>query len=259
MQMEPTTTTTAVGAPAKPHALAQWLFERSNHLVQDIGGGPRLLRLDHAINLQKITTVFFIYGLMHWYGNFSLGAWVYLALHGSYGYTWLVKDLAFPNAAFAKRITFGALGVLYGGLNLAYWVLPWLFISRHIEPSGPVLCAAIAAHTLGVSWMAAADLQKNCIMRYRKGLITNGVFSYTRNPNYLGEVMIYASYALLAAHWLGWAVIAAQFLLLFLPRMLVKDASIARHAGWQEYKQRTGLILPWRILNGRALFERRAR
>ncbi len=249
---------TATAAPTRAHPLAQWLFDKSNYLIRDIGGGPRPLRLEQAINLQKVTTVFFIYGLMHWYDNFSLGAWVYLALHGSYGYTWLIKDLAFPNAAFSKPITIGALCVLYGGLNLAYWGLPWLFISRHVEPSGASLCAAVALHTLGVSWMAAADLQKNCILRYRPGLITNGVFTYTRNPNYLGEIMIYVPYALLAAHWLGWLVIAAQFLLLFLPRMLVKDASIARHPGWQQYRQRSGLLLPWRILNGRALFERRS-
>ncbi|MES2149308.1 MAG: DUF1295 domain-containing protein [Pseudomonadota bacterium] len=250
--MEPTT----AAVQAKAHPLAQWLFNKSNYLVQEIGGGPRLLRLDQAINGQKVCTVLFILGLMYWYDNFSLGAWVYLALHGTYGYTWLVKDLAFPNGAFSKRITIGALCVLYVGLNAAYWSLPWLFMSRHIAPSGATLFAAIAIHTLGVSWMAAADLQKNCIMRYSKGLITNGVFAYTRNPNYLGEVMIYCSYALLAAHWLGWLVVTAQFFLLFLPRMLVKDASISRHPGWLAYKQRSGLLLPWRILNGRALFDR---
>jgi len=234
-------------------AWAKRLHSLTDHLIYDLGGGPRTLRLDHAINIQKVVTVFVIYGMMHWYDNFSVAAWVYLGLHGVYGYTWLLKDLAFPNHAFSKRMTIASLGVLYGGLNLLYWALPWLFISRHLEPGGAMLFAAIFLHTLGVAWMAAGDLQKNCVLRYQPGLISNGVFTYTRNPNYLGEVMIYASYALLAAHWFGWLVILLQFFGLFLPRMLAKDASISRHPGWAEYRRRSGLILPWALINGRAL------
>lgn len=239
-------------------AWAKRLFDISEYLVFDFAGGPRTLRLDHAINIQKLVTLFFIYGLMHYYDNYSLGAWVYLGLHGVYGFTWLTKDLAFSNSAFERRITIGSLCVLHGGLNLMYWSLPWLFISRQVEPSGPMLFAAIFVHTLGVAWMAAADLQKNCTLRYRKGLISDGVFTYTRNPNYLGEVMIYGSYALLAAHWFGYLVIALQFFCLFLPRMLAKDASISRHPGWAEYERRSGLLVPWALLNGKALFQRRA-
>ena len=256
--IESANTASAVSAQRKAvPSWAQWMYRAFDHLTFDVGGGPRTLRLDHAINAQKIVTLFFIYALMNYYDNFSLGAWVFLALHGTYGYTWLTKDLAFPNKAFEKRITIGALCVIWIGLNGTYWSLPWLFISRHVEPSGPMIFAAIAIHTLGVAWMAAADLQKNCIMRYQKGLITNGVFTYTRNPNYLGEIMIYVPYALLAAHWFGWVVIAVQFFCFFLPRMLVKDASISRHPGWDEYERRSGLLLPWRILTGQALFDKR--
>jgi protein-S-isoprenylcysteine O-methyltransferase Ste14 len=213
------------------------------------------LRLDHAINVQKVITVFAVLGMMVWHNNFSTAAWVYLGLHGIYGYTWLIKDLAFPNSAFEKRVTIGSLFMIYLGLNGMYWSLPWLFLSRHIEPSGALLFLAVAMHTLGVAWMVAGDLQKNCTLRYRPGLITEGVFAYTRNPNYLGEIMIYASYAVLAAHWFGWLVIAIQFFFLFLPRMLTKDASISRHPGWEEYEQRSGLFIPWGLINGKALFD----
>ena len=234
-------------------AWAKKCFDVSEYVIFDLGGGPRTLRLEQAINLQKFITVFVIFGMMHYFDNFSLGAWVYLGLHGVYGYTWLIKDLSFPNSAFAKRITIGGLLAVFVGLNLFYWSLPWLFISRFIEPSGPVLFAAVFMHTLGVAWMVASDLQKNCVLRYRKGLITNGVFAYTRNPNYLGEVMIYATYALLAAHWFGWLVILLQFFCLFLPRMLVKDASISRYPQWDEYESRSSLIIPWALLNGKAI------
>jgi hypothetical protein len=37
--------------------------------------------------------------------------------------------------------------------------------------------------------------------------------------------------------------------------MLAKDASISRHPGWAEYKARSGLIAPGRLLMGQAFFD----
>ena len=101
--------------------------------------------------------------------------------------------------------------------------------------------------------MIGADLQKTFTLRLKPGLISNGMFAYTRNPNFLGEIMIYATYAIMAAQLAGWIFVLLQWTLLFLPRMLAKDASISRHAGWTEYKARSGLIIPWRILRGKLL------
>ncbi|MEE2652814.1 MAG: DUF1295 domain-containing protein, partial [Pseudomonadota bacterium] len=134
---------------------------------------------------------------------------------------------------------------------------PWLLISRFIEPSGAVVFAAIAIHTLGVVTMMAADGQRHWILKYRQqpGLITDGVYRYTRNPNYLGELMLYAAYPMLAQHWIAWA-IYAYMASYFLARMKNKDHAISRHPGWQEYKQQTGLLIPWRLLTGAAIADR---
>lgn len=43
------------------------------------------LPLNYIINAQKAGTIFAMFSLMCYFNNFSLGAWVYLALHGSYG------------------------------------------------------------------------------------------------------------------------------------------------------------------------------
>ena len=47
--------------------------------------GPKIAPLNIFINFQKAGTLLFMLLLMIYYKNFSLGAWVYLALHGSYG------------------------------------------------------------------------------------------------------------------------------------------------------------------------------
>ncbi len=48
---------------------------------------------------------------MMWYENVSMAAWVYLAMHGSYGVVWMIEDLAFPDPGWQKRIT------IAGGIN----------------------------------------------------------------------------------------------------------------------------------------------
>ncbi|HEY9769471.1 MAG TPA: hypothetical protein V6C71_13410 [Coleofasciculaceae cyanobacterium] len=50
------------------------------------------MKVKHIINLHKGTTFIFVLGLMLAYQNFTLGPWVYLALHGTYGFLWLLKD-----------------------------------------------------------------------------------------------------------------------------------------------------------------------
>jgi len=42
------------------------------------------------------------------YRDFSAAAYVYLGLHGTYGWTWMIKHFAFPNHGFECKITFPA-------------------------------------------------------------------------------------------------------------------------------------------------------
>ena len=214
--------------------------------------GRKVLKVYHAVNFHKIVTGFLILGMMWAYENWSTAAWVYLALHGIYGYCWLVKDFGFRDHQLEAGISIlGTLG-LYVGLIGLYWIIPWLFISRHVEPSHFDLFLAICVHTLGVVVMIASDCQRHFMLKYRKGLITGGMFRYTRNPNYFGEVLLYAAYAWLASHWVAWLLIAYMTFFAFLPRLYRKDVSLSRHPGWTEYKSRTGLLVPWALLNGRA-------
>ena len=226
---------------------ARTVYDVSGKLTEDFGPGPKHLKMAWVINFHKIITLFIICGMMVHYDNFSTAAWVYLGLHGVYGYCWLVKDFAFRDGSFETRVTYGGALMTYLVLVGWYWLLPYLFISRHVDPSGPLLFLAIAMHTQGITWMIAADCQKYFSLKYRKGLITEGVFSFTRNPNFLGEIMIYGSYALLANHWLGWLVFGYA-LVFFYSRMQVKDASISRYPEWEAYAARSNRLIPWRLL-----------
>lgn len=50
---------------------------------------------------------------------------------------------------------------------------------------------ATLIYVFGVVIMLLSDSQKYYTLKYKKGLISDGMMKYTRNPNYLGEVMHY--------------------------------------------------------------------
>jgi protein-S-isoprenylcysteine O-methyltransferase Ste14 len=228
-------------------AWASTLYRFVAWMTEDFGGGPKQLRMAWVINFHKIFTLFIILGMMSWLENFTTTAWVYLGLHGIYGYCWLVKDFGFRDSSFNSRVTWGGALMAYLLLVGWYWLFPWFFLTRPTPPSNALLFAAIAVHTWGITWMIAADCQKHFQLKYRKGLVTGGMFRYTRNPNFFGEILIYLAYAMLAAHWLTW-IVFAYAILYFYTRMLVKDGSISRYPEWDAYESASSRLIPWRIL-----------
>jgi protein-S-isoprenylcysteine O-methyltransferase Ste14 len=82
------------------------------------------------------------------------------------------------------------------------------------------------------------------MLQLRKGLITEGLFSRTRNPNYLGEILIYLAYAMMSRHWLPYAILSGWVFGFFLRNMLAKDRSLSRYAEFKTYKDKSGLLFP---------------
>eukprot|EP00743_Colponemidia_sp_Colp-15_P001745 GILK01001905.1.p1 GENE.GILK01001905.1~~GILK01001905.1.p1 ORF type:complete len:280 (-),score=37.02 GILK01001905.1:117-956(-) len=208
--------------------------------------GPRFIKQSWVIDFQKGTTGIYVLFLMWYFQNYAMHNWVYFALHGTYGFLWILKGQTFPDPKWEGYITLtSAIFVNIGMVLGPYWFAAYLLVSGqgHI-PSPQLQAIAIILHTVGVCLMFGADIQKFYTLQYRKGLISEGLFKYTRNPNYLGEMMLYSAYALLAGHWLPWFVYAYVWGLLFWNNMAVKDASLKRKDGWKEYSARSGFLLP---------------
>lgn len=221
----------------------------NRYVSEDFLGGPRVLKMAWVINLQKSTTLLFVAALMVVFHNFSTAAWVYLALHGTYGLCWMLKHLAFPDASWEKRVTFGGAVMSWVLVLGLYWVFPLLLISPVLgpgrpQPSDPLMAFCIGLHTLGVAVMMSADCQKNVTLKIRRGLITDGMYARVRHPNYLGEMMIYAAYALMVQHWIPWLILAWVWGGVFLTNIVHKEASMARYPEWAAYRARTGMLLP---------------
>lgn len=237
--------TVLANAPAWAVAMRRF----TSYVVEDFLGGPRPWKFSWVINFQKAGTFFFLGALIAYYQNFSITAWIYLALHGSYGLVWILKDVAFPDPNWQKKITIGGGINAFVGVLGWYWVFGWLLISGTVQPDYPLseyawYCLCITLCMLGSVIMIAADAQKFFTLRVKRGLITDGMHRYVRHPNYLGEMMIYGSFALMVWHWLPVVVLAWVWLGLFAVNMTLKEASMSRYAEWSAYKKRSWWLVP---------------
>lgn len=219
------------------------------YLTERFLGGPRLLKMAWVINLQKGGT-FILYGfLLAFYHNVTTAAWIYVAMQGSYGLVWLLKANAFPDATWEKKITFGGAFVTFASVLALYWLMGWLLISRNATPAYPLpseawFCLCISLCILGCAIMVAADAQKYFTLRLQRGLISDGMFRYVRHPNYIGEMLIYGSFALMIWQWLPVAILAWVWIGVFATNMIMKERSMSRYPGWAAYRSRSWWLIP---------------
>ena len=201
------------------------------------------IKIKHPINLHKGLTLFVVSGMMVFYNNFTLGPWIYLALHGGYGLLWLLKDRVYPDKRWEEEVPIGLAISTFLFLGL-YWVAPFLLISQGTVPPLPLVAGAIACNSFGLVLHYAGDAQKHFVLQARSGLIDDGFFQRCRNTNYLGEFLIYLSFAMLSQHWLAFVILIAFTVLVFLPGMKQKDESLSRYPEFEDYQKRSGLFFP---------------
>jgi protein-S-isoprenylcysteine O-methyltransferase Ste14 len=258
--------TAATGPRLRGASLAERLSAFNDWYLYRIPGGMARTQPRVPINLHKVMVGPLVLGLMLLRRDSSLAALLYLALHGSYGILWVVKDVAFPDASWRRPCSIGsAIAVFVYPLGL-YLLAPLVMLTPlgRWVPGGwgttatlpvTVAFAAVLLYVIGAFLHFVADAQKHFVLAHQqpRRLITDGMFAATRNPNYLGEILIYASFCLLAQHWLPWVGCGCVWLTVFLPNMLAKDRSMARYPEHAAWKARTCLVLPHPLTLLRAL------
>lgn len=202
------------------------------------------MKISTFINLHKILVTPIVLALMWYFNNWSVEAFVYLAMHGTYTALWIVKHYLFGDRRFDQKQPFWV-GLIFIFLPLAgYYAAPYLLISRHIELQPYMFGFILFLYTMGIFLHYVSDAQKYYTLQLRQGLITDGLFSRTRNPNYLGEIMIYGAYALMTMHWLPYLILAGWVFGFFLRNMRSKDRSLARYPEFKDYKTKSSLLFP---------------
>lgn len=99
--------------------------------------------------------------------------------------------------------------------------------------------SAFIALGLGIRASASGHIRKNA------QLATTGPYAYTRNPLYLGSIVIAAGFIVAARNlWIGIAA-AGMFLLIYLPVILAEENYLrSAFPGYSEYAAQVPRLLP---------------
>ena len=85
-------------------------------------------------------------------------------------------------------------------------------------------------------------------VRKNEALATSGPYAYTRNPLYLGSLLIGMGFALAARSWWVGAVLVVMFLAIYLPVIRGEEAFLReRFPEFEEYARRVPRIFPWTL------------
>jgi steroid 5-alpha reductase family enzyme len=204
------------------------------------------MKLKYFIDTNKGVTFIVILGLMTIYRQWqNPTAWIYLALHGTYGLMWVMKSNIFPDASWERKTSLSFGFVSWISL-LLYWIPAWLITSKGVIAPPWLQAIAISMNLFGVFFVFAGDMQKFTALKLRPGsLITDGLFRLSRNINYFGELLIYAAFALLALTWVAFLPLAAFLFFYWIPNMVRKDKVLSTLPGFQEYKRITRSFFPF--------------
>ncbi len=204
------------------------------------------MKLKYFIDTNKGITFLVLLGMMAFYGQWqNPTAWVYLALHGTYGLMWVMKSAIFPDISWERKTSlwFGVVSWLALAL---YWIPGWLVMARGVQAPPGLLGAAVGLNLLGVFFVFTADMQKFTALKHAPGqLITDGMFALSRNINYFGELLIYTAFALLPMAWYAFLPLAAFIVSFWIPNMARKEKFLATLPGFEEYRKRTKFFFPF--------------
>ena len=187
--------------------------------------------------------VLFLICYFHQWNNAT--AWIYLAMHGSYGMMWVLKSMIFPDQTWEAKCSIWYGLYIWGGLTL-YWISPLIIMSTPVYNSPMYLGIMVAMYSMGIFFHYASDMQKHAYLKLKPNeLIIDGLMTRCRNTNYFGELLIYLSFALISNHWIPIAVLVLFMAIIWLPNMRKKDKSLSRYGEYAEYKKRSFLLIPF--------------
>ncbi len=204
------------------------------------------MKQKYFIDSHKGFTFLAIIAMMAYFHQWqNTTAWIYLALHGTYGLLWVTKSFIFPDKQWDEDKGFGFGLVIWIGLSL-YWITGYLISSQSVNAPSWLLAFCVSIYTMGIFLHFVTDMQKYIELKLNPGhLITDGLLSRVRNMNYFGELLIYTGFGLLAMHWLPIVIILLYIVFVWGPNMLKKDKSLSRYPDFSDYKRKSKMFLPF--------------
>ena len=201
-----------------------------------------------AINIAKFITILCLAALALVYGIHDERQVIYLCLHVSYCVWWMVEQWLFPlrrQQIFKEKADIPTVIaiILFVGV---FYALPGYFAFTNPSPIGyaPIF-VALPLYIFGSLINTGADVQKMVAKNMGQGLVNDGIWHSVRNINYLGDLMRYSSFSVVAGS--VWAFVLPLIItLMYFQRINEKEKSMAaKYPDFEAYKQHSSRLLPW--------------
>ena len=236
--------------------LATWLLSLAvkNASIVDVGWGLGFVlvawavraRVDGNVDRQRL-----LVGMTSLWG-LRLAAYLYARNHGKgedYRYRAMRKR-------WGSRFSLISLGTVFALQGALMWIvsLPVQLGQSRFDPKvGALAWAGIAVWALGLFFEVIGDAQ---LARFKRDpanagtVMDQGLWRYTRHPNYFGDACVWWGIALVAAETTvgRWGLIGAAVMTVLLRRVsgvtLLEKSLVKRRAGYDQYVATTSPFIP---------------
>lgn len=200
-----------------------------------------------AINTAKVLTIICLVVLAVVFGIKDLRQVIYLCLHIGYCVWWLIEQWFYPQRRQIFNESIGASQFIFTLLLVGvFYALPgYLAFTNPVPLSITATAIALPLYIFGTLINATADVQKLTAKQYGAGLVSDGIWRFSRNINYFGDLLRYLSFSVVAGS--PWAYLVPGIVLLAsLQRMSQKDQSMpSKYPDYAEYQQSSSRLIPF--------------
>lgn len=135
--------------------------------------------------------------------------------------------------------------------------LPVIVIHLYRPDMSLLIIIGLVIWLVGFACEVVADRQLSAFLHEHRGeLMKSGLWRFSRHPNYFGELTMWWGVALMACAtplwWVGLIGAAViTYLICFVSGIPPAEARGYTKKGWQEYRRKTSVLLPWPPRRGR--------
>lgn len=200
-----------------------------------------------AINTAKILTIACLVGFAVVFGIQDLRQVIYLCLHTSYCTWWLLEQWLYPARKQMFNEPVGILGFCFslGFVGLLYALPGYLAFTNPVPLSFTATAIALPLYIFGSLINTSADVQKMTAKQEGAKLVSDGIWRFSRNINYFGDLMRYVSFSVVAGSI--WAyIVPSAIALLYLQRIFQKEQTMGeKYTEYAEYQQSSRRLIPF--------------
>jgi len=208
---------------------------------------PKVTQLT-AINTAKILTSVCLIGFAVVFGVQDLRQVIYLCLHISYCVWWLLEQWFYPSRRqqiFNEPVGFGGFVFSLLFVGVLYSLPGYLAFTNPLPLSLTAAAVALPLYIFGSLINSSADVQKLTAKQQGVGLVQDGIWRFSRNINYFGDLLRYLSFSVVAGSI--WAyIVPGAIAFLYLQRISqIEQTMVQKYAEYPIYQQSSRRLIPF--------------